>query len=145
MSQLQELKSAHASLQETHNHLASEAKSASDSQGNLTVELEQLRRDSETAASKLDGLTKRADAAEKKKTALQEENGELVKQLEEVRGRVVQIMEEKVDLAGRVESLESKNKAWEREKEAQVEEISVSFCFGRVQDCPRWTGHGGES
>jgi hypothetical protein len=49
--------------------------------------------------------------------------------LEEVRGRVVQIMEEKVDFAGRVESLESKSKGWEREKEAQLEEISVSSFF----------------
>lgn len=100
-----------------------------------------LRTELDGATAKLESTMKRAEAAEKKRAALQEENGELVKQLEEVRGRVVQVMEEKVELAGRVESLEGKSKAWDREREAQVEEIAVGSCFidvlasGREQ-CP---------
>jgi hypothetical protein len=55
-------------------------------------------------------MTKRAETAEKRKEALQTENDELVKQLEEVRGRVVEVMEEKAELAGRIETLETRSK-----------------------------------
>ncbi|KAK1922391.1 SMC prok B [Papiliotrema laurentii] len=81
------------------------------------------------------------DAAAERKAKAARAKKLLVKQLEEVRGRVVQVMEEKVELAGRVESLEGKSKAWDREREAQVEEIAVGSCFidvlasGREQ-CP---------
>jgi hypothetical protein len=122
---LDELRAAHTTLQEAHDKLQSEHSTSSARHTSLNEDLSRAKNEAESTAAKLDVATKRADAAEKKRQALQEENGELVKQLEEVRGRVVQVMEDKVDLAGRVESLEGKSKAWEREKEAQLEEMQV--------------------
>lgn len=53
----------------------------------------------------------------------------MVRQLEEVRGRVVEVMEEKVELAGRVESWEGRGRGWEQvrsELEVKAEEAAVS-------------------
>ena len=73
-----------------------------------------LRGQLEESRSKGDAGVKRAEAAERKRAALQEENAELVKQLEEVRGRVVQVLDEKVDLAARVEEMERRRVSEDR-------------------------------
>lgn len=80
------------------------------------------------ANTKLDAANKRADGVEKRRAALQEENDELVRQLEEVRGRVVEVMEEKMVLAASVESWETKSRAWDKQRqdlESPTEDVKV--------------------
>lgn len=92
----------------------------------------------ESIKSKLNNATKRADTAEKRKTALQNDNEELFKQLEEVREKVVQAMEEKAVLASEVEEWEMKGKGWERtkaemEKVLEVKDAEAMVCRNRRQ------------
>lgn len=85
-------------------------------------------------------MTKRAENAEKRREGLQSENDELVAQLSEVRGRVVEVMQEKADLASRVESLESRSKADTKELEtvrAQVKEHELASASATSEDQTR--------
>lgn len=87
----------------------------------------------ESIKSKLNNATKRADTAEKRKAALQNDNEELFKQLEEVREKVVQAMEEKAVLASEVEGWEMKGRGWdntkaEMEKDLEVKDAEATVC-----------------
>lgn len=79
----------------------------------------------ESIKSKLNGATKRADTAEKRKAALQNDNEELLKQLEEVRGKVVQAMEENARLASEVEGWEIKGRGWEKSKAEMENDLEM--------------------
>lgn len=103
-STLDSLRSEHDTLKSTHSDSSTSMSTLEDKLSSLQTEL------TATKAS-LGTTTKRAETAEKRREGLQSENDELVKQLAEVRGRVVEVMEEKADLAGRMESLESRSKA----------------------------------
>ena len=84
----------------------------------------------EEVRKQVDAANKRADGVENKRQALQDENAELVKQLEEVRGRVVEVMEEKVLLAASAESWETKGKAWEKQRielKGESEQVKVGI------------------
>ncbi|WRT68837.1 uncharacterized protein IL334_005818 [Kwoniella shivajii] len=118
------LRSTHDELASTHNELKSTYESSSSTVKSLETSVTSLKTELESAKGKLGSITKRADTAEKRRTALQSENDELVKQLEEVRGKVVEAMEEKATMASAVESWETKSKQWEKarlELESEVE------------------------
>jgi predicted nucleic acid-binding Zn-ribbon protein len=102
-SALDSLRNEHETLQSTHAN-------SSTSVTELETNLKTVQTELSSIKTNLANMTKRAETAEKRKEALQTENDELVKQLEEVRGRVVEVMEEKADLAGRIETLETRSK-----------------------------------
>jgi chromosome segregation ATPase len=90
----------------------------------LTTNLESTRAELSSSKIELDKIRKdlaadrkKSEGVEKKRSALQEENAQLVAQLEEVRGRVVEVMEEKAILAGEVDGWVRRGGAWDREKE----------------------------
>ena len=122
------LQSTYDTLQNTHRTILAENSEASSSRTKLDTdlsstqgELSQVKAQLEEIRSKLDTGSKRAESAEKKRAALQEENAELVKQLEEARGRIVQVLDEKVDLASRIEELERPGAVKAREAVQQLE------------------------
>lgn len=115
-STLDTLRNEHETLQSTH---ASSSSSISELENNLKAVQTELS----TTKTNLGNMTKRAETAEKRKEALQTENDELVKQLEEVRGRVVEVMEEKADLAGRIQTLETRSKNDAKDLEAAKNQI----------------------
>ena len=107
------LQATHDTLRTGHDSLLVESNEASSSRTRLDTDLtsarddlSQARAELEETRSKLESGTKRGDSAEKKRAALQEENAELVKQLEEARGRIVQVLDEKMDLAARIDQLD---------------------------------------
>ena len=99
------LRSTHEALVEAHDSVLSSSSEASSSRSTLQADLTTARAELDKTRSSLSSEKRRADAAEKKRAALQSENGELVAQLEEVRGKVVAVTEEKADLASRLETL----------------------------------------
>jgi chromosome segregation ATPase len=133
-----QLKTTHASLQEEHTKLQSTLDSlrnehdtlqtthaaSSSSISELENNLKNIQTELSTSKSNLGNMTKRAETAEKRKEALQTENDELVKQLEEVRGRVVEVMEEKAELAGRIQTLETRSKNDAKDLEAAKTQIA---------------------
>ena len=111
-----DLATANADLVSRHEALAADHGAASSSVDKLQAEASSLRKECDEISARLEAALRKGDALEKRRGALQEENGELVKQLEEVRARVVSVMEEKMELAASLESLETRTKAWERER-----------------------------
>jgi len=116
-STLDSLRNEHDTLQTTH---ATSSSSISELENNLKI----VQTESSTTKANLSNMTKRAETAEKRKEALQTENDELVKQLEEVRGRVVEVMEEKAELAGRIQTLETRSKNDAKDLEAAKTQIA---------------------
>jgi chromosome segregation ATPase len=116
-STLDSLRTEHDTLQTTH---AASSSSISELENNL----KNIQTELSTSKSNLGNMTKRAETAEKRKEALQIENDELVKQLEEVRGRVVEVMEEKAELAGRIQTLETRSKNDAKDLEAAKTQIA---------------------
>ena len=122
-STLDSLRNEHETLKTTHTDSSSSLSELENNLKNVQTELS-------TSKSNLANMTKRAETAEKRKEALQTENDELVKQLEEVRGRVVEVMEEKADLAGRIQTLETRSKNDAKDLEAaktQIEEHETTI------------------
>ncbi|WVO18222.1 hypothetical protein L204_105929 [Cryptococcus depauperatus] len=138
-STLSELHSAHETLRKTHGSLVSEhgiLQQKHDGFKEKHDELHEaqklslttikslqstnttLQTEHATLLTKLTNTVKRAETAEKRKDALQSENEELVRQLEEVRGKVVQAMEEKAEMVEIVQSWEGNGKKWKKEREA---------------------------
>jgi chromosome segregation ATPase len=115
-STLESLRNEHDTLQTTH---AASSSSISELENNL----KNVQTELSTSKTNLGNMTKRAETAEKRKEALQTENDELVKQLEEVRGRVVEVMEEKAELAGRIQTLETRSKNDAKDLEAAKTQI----------------------
>ncbi|KAK4686182.1 hypothetical protein P7C73_g3947, partial [Tremellales sp. Uapishka_1] len=134
---LAELQSAHAILQTSHDTLSTDQNALQSSYDGLQSTHSELKDSFSTSLSKIASLehslestktelastkndfstaSKRAESVEKRRAALQNENDDLVKQLEEMRGKVIEIMEEKVDMAARIESLEAKGKSWDNER-----------------------------
>jgi DNA repair exonuclease SbcCD ATPase subunit len=110
------LKSDHEKLQTTH---ATSTSSLSTAESNLTAAQSELS----TVKGNFGAMTKRAETAEKRKEGLQTENDELVKQLAEVRDRVVEVMEEKADMTSRIQTLETRSKADAKDLEAARTQI----------------------
>jgi chromosome segregation ATPase len=116
-STLDSLRTEHDTLQTTH---AASSSSISELENNL----KNVQTELSTSKSNLGNMTKRAETAEKRKEALQTENDELVKQLEEVRGRVVEVMEEKAELAGIIQTHETRSKNDAKDLEAAKTQIA---------------------
>lgn len=110
------LKTSHTDLTSTHDKLKDEHGTSSKSLKTSEASLKKTSVELEKTKTSLSQTTKRAEAAEKKRDALHNDNGELVKQLEEVRGRVVQVMEEKAELTASVDSWESRHKSLDKQR-----------------------------
>lgn len=129
-SELDKLRTAHDTLQTTHTTSSASLTTLENSVASLQSELA-------TVKTNLANTTKRAETAEKRREGLQSENDELVKQLAEVRGRVVEVMEEKADLASKIQSLESRAKTDTKEIEsarAQIKEHETTIAASQSVD-----------
>jgi predicted nucleic acid-binding Zn-ribbon protein len=128
------LKDEHTTLQTDHNSLQSAHTELSTTLASQTIQITNIEQVRDELQGKYDAVQqtlttvradlaiseKRGESAERRRDALQEENGELVKRLEEVRGRVVEVMEEKVDLAEQVEGWKLRSKSWEKNSESST-------------------------
>lgn len=134
------LAGSHADLTAAHDILKAEHGNASKSFNDTDKSLKEASAELDQTKKTLGTVTKRADAAEKKRDALQTENGDLVSQLEELRGKVVKTSDEKIELAGKVESFESKAKNWEKAKaelETQLKTAKVCAMMELTNIRPR--------
>ncbi|ORY29119.1 hypothetical protein BCR39DRAFT_598805 [Naematelia encephala] len=98
-SEHDKLRSTHEQVSSTYAALKAEHDATSSSSTDLSSTLSSTRTELEKTRNNLEKATKRAEEAERKRVALQGENDELVKQLEEIRERIMQVVEEKAELA----------------------------------------------
>lgn len=107
-TEVETLQSSLKDLQASHDKLEKAQKSSSSQVETLNNQLEQTR-------TSLAETKKKAEASESKKEKLQAENAALVEQLEEVRGKVVEVMQEKAALVERVEAFDTEKAKSEKE------------------------------
>lgn len=143
-TELDNLTTTHNELQTSHTALSSELEALRTTH---TSQTEQLRAaesslsssqaDLTRTASSLSTERKRAEVAEKKREALQTDNGLLVTQLEEVRGKVATVMEEKAELAGELDSAKGQIRKVDADQTVKTLEAEVQASTSRIQALTR--------
>lgn len=132
-SSLAELQSTHSSTSVELERLRKEHAFQSESLRSTKSSLETSKSELDVTTTSLGTERKRAEAAEKKKAALQSENDNLLRQLEEVRQKVTTVMEEKADLAEALDSAKSKIPKVDIDQAVKKLEADLQASTSRVQ------------
>lgn len=127
------LRKEHSTLKSSHDKLSTQHDERKVAHESDSAELKKTKESLETSNAELEktkaalsAAVKRGEAAEKKRDALQTENADLIAQLGEVRGKVVEVTEEKAGYVAAIDSWETKSKAWEKRKSELEEQLAAS-------------------